>query len=520
MSAYLALSAVARSDDPPSKPEDKPSEVASPSPEQLARITKTARRIMPSVFTVGRPNGIGASAFLISRKERLLATAAHVAEHYQSGEGPMLAIPNDTATSYRVDRVYFHPGTVRELDGGLFARSDDPNDGAVDQLHGPDVAVLHLADGGPELPDELPLATVEEIGSLDDRALGLLGYPSERADGWPTTRRPAWATLALGIFSSTNDKAFSGLLFPRQQRFWVSASLEQGSSGGLVFLDNGHVAGIISGGTRDRDNRWATRCTRVDALVELLRQRCLADFKLDPLDVLGPHLKWENDPRLPKFREAVGKIRIAEGHRQKGEYQVAGRLCNEVIEAFPSYSYAVLERSWVYSDYCDEEWERLSVEERARFARWASDDSLRCIKAANTNSGLPYVIQAKNYLLIGRSLSRGDYFEATINYVDGAINDWPLDQEKTALAYHIRARAHHYQGNLHGAEGDFAEAIRYDPEEPRWLLGRAKFNEERGKTALAVEDRRKAEELRLERRKAEEMQLLKLPIFRSTFDIE
>ena len=489
--AWLALGAVARPDDPP----PKPSGVASPSPEQLARITKTARRIVPSVFTVGRPDGSGATAFLISRKHRLLVTAGHVAEHFHSDEGPMLAIPDGSATSYRIDRIYYHPGTVRELDGGLYARSDDPEDGPVDNRHGPDVAVLRLAEGGPDLPDELPLATAEEIRALDGRVMGLLGYPSDLADGWPSTRRPAWAILASGLFKSTTDGASSGLLFPREQRFWVSTHLNRGSSGGLAFLDNGHVGGIISGGTWDTDETWASMCTRVDALLELLRHHRLAGLAPDPLAAVRSRAEWENDPRLPQLRSAVRKIHDANKLRVAGAFRTAGRLCNEVIEVFPDYAYAVLERSWVYSDYCDEHWDRLSTEERARFARWAGDDSTRCIKA-ETNRALPYLIDLRNKLLVGRAESRRDDFETVIAGVDWTIKTWPLVESETALAHHVRARARHHLGDSDAAEGDFAESIRIEPDERRWRLARAKLYDETGKPGLAAEDRRKAEELR------------------------
>ena len=493
--AWLALGAVGRPDDPPPKPEDKPSKVASPTPIQLARISKTARRIVPSVFTVGRPDNSGAAAFLISRKHRLLATAAHVAGYYQEGEGPILAIPDGTATTYRVEQVYYHPGTVRELDGGFYARSDDPEDGPVDSRHGPDVAVFRLAEGGPDLPDELELATTEELQLLDGRALGLLGYPGDRADGWPTARRPAWATLGSGLFRSTADEDRSGLLFPVQQRVVLAASLEGGSSGGPLFLDNGHVAGIISGGACKVEETWDTMCTRVDALRELLRCHRLLGLEPDPGAPASLQADWTNDPRLPRLRDAVRKIRDARKRRNEGNYQVAGRLCNEVIEAFPGYAFAVLERSWVYSDYSDEHWDRLSPEERARFGRWAFDDSTRCVKA-NTNRALPILIALRNDLLVGRSLSKRDVFEKVIAGVDWTIEVWPLAESETALAHHLRARAHHYLGNLEGAESDYAESIRLEPEEPRWRLARAKLYDERGKAALAAEDRRKSEELR------------------------
>ena len=231
----------------------------------------------------------------------------------------------------------------------------------MDGLRGPDVAVFRLAEGGPDLPEELPLATADEFGAgtpgaLDGRAMGLLGYPADLADGWPTTRRPAWATLASGLFRPRLDEEAGGPFSPSPHRFWVDASLNRGASGGLIFLENGHVAGIISGAYFKQDRTWATMGTRVDALLELLRHHRLADLDPGPISGSGHGPAWENDPRLPRLREAVRKIGVADDHRKKGDYPAAGRLCNEVLEAFPGYGYAAMERSMIYSDYCDSSW--------------------------------------------------------------------------------------------------------------------------------------------------------------------
>jgi hypothetical protein len=491
----LALPAIVHSDDPPPKAEEERAEVASPSREQLAQITKTARRIVPSLFRVGRPGGSGGTAFLISREHRLLATAGHIADYFYSGEGRMLAIPDGTATPYRIERVYFHPGYVRELDMGLWARSDDPEDGPIDHLRGPDIAVLCLAEGGPDLPDDLILASVEELRALDGHALGMFGYPAELTDGWPTERRPAWAILASGLLqSSVEDKPF-GLSFPRPQRFWVSSNLKSGASGGLVFLDNGHVAGIISGATWNGYGTWSTRCTRVDSLLELLQHYRLGGDELDPVVSKVQLGDWKNDLRLPQLREAVRKIGEANEHRRNGEYQIAGRLCNEVIAAFPEYGNAYLERGWGYSDYLDAEWNRLTPEERIRYAEWACNDSERCTNIF-PEPGLFYLVHAQNHLQYGRATSDQEYFRSVAANMNVAINNWSrYKYYQPAFAHHIRARAHHYLGNADAAGSDFAEAIRLDPEETRWLLGRAKFYEERGKPDLAAKDRRKAEEL-------------------------
>jgi tetratricopeptide (TPR) repeat protein len=352
-------------------------------------------------------------------------------------------------------------------------------------------------------------------------ALGMLGYPSKDADGWPTTKRPAWATLASGIFSQTNVDAPVDLHFPRLQRFWVEASLQEGSSGGPMFLPNGHVAGIICAKSLNDDKTWSTMCTRIDTVHELLQYHRLAGHEPDPQKPSGPRKDWGNDPRLPQLRAAVKKIGEANELRIMGDYLKAGRLCNEVIEGYPDYTYAILERSWVYSDYCNEHWESLAPEVRARFSRWASKDSERCFKAGSFSKPLPYLVHTQNNLLLGRVHSDSHHFEEVVARVDETIEWFSDDSPRYAWALQLRAQARHHLGDLKSAEADFAESIRLDPEEPRWWSARAKFFDATGKSALASEDRRKVEELR---KKAEELRKqAEVPLpdpFESPFDRE
>ena len=87
-------------------------------------------------------------------------------------------------------------------------------------------------------------------------------------------------------------------------------------------------------------------------------------------------------------------------------------------------------------------------------------------------------------------------FEEAVSNVDAMLAKWPDDLIDAPFAHHVLALAHHSLGDESQAEWNFAEAIRLDPEEPRWLLGRARSYDEAGKPDLAAEDRRKAEKLR------------------------
>ena len=91
-----------------------------PTPDDVVRLEEAALRLRPAICWVGRPDGTHATAFVISRKYRLLATAAHVAD-LAFDKGGLLAVPEGTTVAYRVERVWYHPGIVRKLDEGLYA---------------------------------------------------------------------------------------------------------------------------------------------------------------------------------------------------------------------------------------------------------------------------------------------------------------------------------------------------------------------------------------------------------------
>jgi hypothetical protein len=72
------------------------------------------------VVLLGHPDSGYGSAFIISRKNRLLATVAHVADRFSEMDGILLAVPNDAAFEYRVERVWYHPALERNI-GTLLA---------------------------------------------------------------------------------------------------------------------------------------------------------------------------------------------------------------------------------------------------------------------------------------------------------------------------------------------------------------------------------------------------------------
>ena len=115
-------------------------------------LRQAYKSLNKSVVIVGVP-GVGhGTAFVISRKNRLLATNAHVADIMES-QNQLLAIANNSSERIKVAAggITQHPEDSRRKD---IIRSANPADGDVYPIC-PDVAVLHVEDDGTELPDEV-----------------------------------------------------------------------------------------------------------------------------------------------------------------------------------------------------------------------------------------------------------------------------------------------------------------------------------------------------------------------------
>jgi hypothetical protein len=465
--------------------------------DEIKRLHEAAGRVRRATFFVGQPGRGQATAFLISREERLLATAAHVADHAASGE-VTLAVPDGTASTYRVVRIWYHPGIVRKLDDGLYARSDDPRDGPIG-YRVPDVAVLQLAAGGADLPGACELASDKELHDLDGRTIGLLGYPGAVEHRWPTPDRPAAARLATGVVSRTTGPSEDVSAPPgRRQWVWHTAQLGGGSSGGPLFLANGHVAAIHSMGGKSEDGAPDLDGYRIDCLRELLAYHSLGGVALENVRKGASRRGWGPDPRLPQLRRAVQLVREGEALRRRGHYAAAGRRCNEALRLAPDYAGALLLRSKVYLYYCGANWKKLDAEERRRFAAWASDDSRRCIELLPQWTE-PYLIEAQNNVYLGVAFPAEDHFARNLAFIDDVLSWAPLEDSGRAFLLNCRAQSRCFLGDLDRAEGDYDESIRLAPEEPRWRLNRAQYWKQRGRPERAAEDLRQAQSVRQRR---------------------
>ena len=172
-----------------------------PSAEATAQLRAASKKVNAGLVMLkvrrGIPGGkfdtYQATGLVISKSHRLVVTAAHIADWF-SMQYELLAVVDGTAQVHRVERVWYHPRVVRELDFGFLVRSDDFRDGGPTAC--PDMAVVQLAADGRDLPGQVELASDEELRDLEGKAIGFVAYPVSAGTQWPTKSRPARSTFS------------------------------------------------------------------------------------------------------------------------------------------------------------------------------------------------------------------------------------------------------------------------------------------------------------------------------------
>jgi tetratricopeptide (TPR) repeat protein len=434
-------------------------------------------------------NGPKGSAFVLNSQQRLLATAAHVADAVRETEKVKLTFEGGAEVECRIAHIWYHPACQRTLDDHLQARSDKPSDGRL-TWDAADVAVIQLSPEELNLPSECKLADDDEFPNLEGQPAGLLGYH----DGA--------LALAIGAITRVYKYGHDGsTALDERQTVGHTAKLGPGSSGGPVFLANSHVVAVGCFGNKDEEGSY-----RVDCLRELLAYHGLSKAVAGGASAPSYRSEWGPDPRLPVLRRAVRLVGEADELRRKGEYKAAGQKLNEAIVLVPDYAKAYLLRGKVYLYYCGHNWTGLSTEQRVRYSEWAYDDAIRC-REFFSDWAEPYTIIAEAVVYRNYAIPRQADTTGEIRAIDELLAKGPFNAHQRAFLINCRAQTYQLLGNLEFARDDYDASMRLDPEEPRWPLNSAQFWDSRKRPGLAVRDRRAAEKLRQHRRSAEKRDL-------------
>jgi hypothetical protein len=264
-------------------------------PEEAGQLAGVARALGPAVLKVGQPRddggGLGDSgtAFVISRRHRLLATNAHVASIFHESGG-MVAVAADgagtgTVDVYRVERVWYHPDyfSAQALGSVLGSYPRGGPGRVVSRDVAPDVAVLRLSADGSDLPAEWPLATADDLRGLVGKPVGKLGFPGARPSRDRNSGRnrggPLPAMFAVGTVSRVGPFAPRWDLARRWHLVDASAPMRGGDSGGPVFLPDGKVVAVSTWARSSAEGArrsLGTAAVRIDALRELLEANGLS----------------------------------------------------------------------------------------------------------------------------------------------------------------------------------------------------------------------------------------------------
>lgn len=467
-------------------------------PDDKPALEAQAKLIEPSVFVVHqilrvageRPWQLG-TAFLVSKRHRLLATAAHVISRADVDGERLVVTPAGTTSTYRVRRTWYHPGAKRLFDPGLIVNSLDPRDGLLaDNSY--DVALLQLDDDGPELPGEVRLAAGPFFEGPQMHQVGRFGFPGflnppDRPVDLPSVGRIAWGwTRPPAAPPAESDDSLLLGASP------IDMGGAPGESGSPIFRQDGAVVGVQQGAYKPDGGEG--RAVRIECLRELI-----AYHGLEALvgGLPGPPPAYFPPPApldRPALRRAIVLCYRAEALFVAGRFAASAGLFGEAIELAPTYSLAyagrgrarhrgIRERSWTATDeeklrsleLALQDWATVCSLESDRFDAWASWIQIGVeLASLNNDYGIyDHVISyAHDMLEIGNKS-----FVEVISDADRAI------------VYHGRALACEHLHQRGRALADLDEAIRLSPLVRSYYLSRASHHEDDGRPDLGLVDR-------------------------------
>ena len=459
------------------------------------------RKANSAVLVVGTPQIGHGTAWVVSREHRLLATNAHVADIMHKAGGKMFAIVNGTATVYRVEHVWYHPG-LRRIVGGTVIKSTDPSEGEVFP-DSPDLAILQLASDGPELPTELKMAGPEHFPSLLARPVAMFGYPGYDTS-WPQIGENAEATYHDGVISRfTNFQ--NSISAPLAERQFVQHTMGTwvGFSGSPIFLPSGEVICINNSAHIEKDDGSGVRQyipygIRIDCLWELIAHHGLDDKIPLPVDKSQLSIqRWlEEDPAALALRQAMALVSEASDLIYKQEKFSEGvAKCKEAAKLAPNYAEIYNVRCDGYLNYWFKR--RREIDPNAAFKQlqYAEQDALKFAQL-NPTDPWAFINLALVYNNAGQQLDNDDLNRQALQLISQLLESDNLPNRVRAAAHSNRAIALDNLDSDDAALQDHNEAIRVDPKNAQWYENRADFWRYQGRGDLESQDYETARRLR------------------------
>jgi tetratricopeptide (TPR) repeat protein len=463
--------------------------------ESFAEATRTLRQ---GVFLVGYRGGHG-TAWVISKKHRLLATSAQVADLFFQTEKlklPLEAVMNGTAQRYRVVRVFFHPGLRRfpTAEERLSVRRPINADWPINPAS-PDVAVLELGPDGPDLPVEFPLASPRVLYDLQAVPVGVLGYPAATALAWPAAGERVQASFQEGVVSTATDFARKAAAPERCQLLQYSVPTAGGCGGAPVYVRNGAVVGI-NNAQRRVDDRLVAQGIRIDSLWELLVHNDLtgkvpipvAADRLDLKRWAGPDPAWDLYVRVWKLEDQATHLWF-----DRMRFRDAIDKCDEALTLYNQYARAYQTRAKAYSQWEVRRHDSLSQQERIDLLLKALKDATRCVELVQNSSSLVDKIDALQtravvYNNLGRVTEKESFKLQALQDAEALLGLRGLDNHQRAAALSSMAVSLDNLGRAKESLRKHIQAIATDPDEPSLWANRAGYFKGQGQAALAAAD--------------------------------
>jgi tetratricopeptide (TPR) repeat protein len=477
-----------------------------PTPNEDKRLRAVADALRPAVVAIGNrvseQDGprilFQGTGFVISKRKRLVATAAHIAD-IKAKLQQVIAVTGSSRHAYSIARVWYHPEVERDFDRGLRVRSNDPKFGENVSCC-PDVAVIELSRDGADLSHEVTLGTHTELGDLPGQAVGVLAYPYVAIPSWPLDGQPPTATYARCLLGEMlGDRGDDNSAVPVELRRVLSykPSIGYGASGSPVFRANGHVVGLTNASWPTRE--FPVGAMRIDRLRELLDFHRLSEPDRGAPGRVSLLKEERSEPRLTDLRHAVELVAQAARLRRAGNYRQALAMCDDALHIAPNYGRAFLERGKVYLFCFALQADDLEPAVKRRYIEQAWQDSYRALEICrqwNEAFLIHCQIRLYRYGIDRDPAVLRAVLEATEGFQRGTYGDGePTDWQRGFLS-NLRGQALHFLGHDDAARREYTESIRLASREPLWYLNRAQFFDETGEPQLAAKDRRRAEAIR------------------------